>query len=269
VAIILIGTNLSKYIETSLKSWDILLIQVESLKVPAIISLVRILVIEDEKKVAEFIRRGLREEGYAVDIAHDGNEGLYMAMNAEYDLILLDVMLPRMDGFDVCTRVRSEGLHVPILMLTAKDGVRYKVKGLDAGADDYLTKPFAFEELLARIRALVRKRYQHKDTLLKVGDLVLDIVSHRVIRGEREIKLTTKEYALLEYLMLNPGAVITRTMISEHVWDINFDTFTNVIDVYISYLRKKIDRDSEIKLIHTIKGRGYIIAEGNPEGHEQ
>ncbi|HPI93350.1 MAG TPA: response regulator transcription factor [Deltaproteobacteria bacterium] len=225
----------------------------------------RILVIEDEKKVAEFIRRGLREEGYAVDLARDGDEGLDMAEGAEYDLVLLDIMLPKKDGFRVCEAVRSKGLDMPILMLTARDDVKDKVRGLDAGADDYLTKPFAFEELLARIRALVRKRYQRTDARLKVADLVLDPVMHRVTRNTGEIRLTAKEYALLEYLMLNAGTVVTRTMISEHVWDINFDTFTNVIDVYISYLRKKIDRDSETRLIHTIKGRGYMVKEGTPD----
>ncbi len=227
----------------------------------------RILVVEDEKKVAEFIRRGLREEGYAVDMADNGDEGLYMATGSDYDLILLDIMLPGKDGFQVCESIRSHGLDTPVLILTARDGLRDKVKGLDCGADDYLTKPFAFEELLARIRALVRKRYQRRDVRLKVADLILDPVMHRVMRGEREINLTNREYALLEYLMLNPGTVLTRTMISEHVWDIDFDTFTNVIDVYISYLRKKIDRDHDTKLIHTIKGRGYMIAEDAPELH--
>lgn len=229
----------------------------------------RILVIEDEKKVAEFIRRGLREEGYAVDVAGDGDEGLYMATGAEYDLIMLDIMLPGKDGFQVCESIRFSGLDVPVLMLTARDTVTDKVKGLDSGADDYLTKPFAFEELLARVRALIRKRYQRRDTRLRVGDLVLDPVTHKVFRGEREIKLTAKEYALLEYLMHNPHTVVTRTMISEHVWDISFDTFTNVIDVYISYLRKKIEKDHEMKLIHTIKGRGYMITDTSPECHER
>lgn len=220
---------------------------------------VRILIVEDEKKVAEFIRHGLREEGYAADVANDGEQGYFMATDNEYDLILLDVMLPRMDGVSLCRKLRGDGVEIPILMLTAKDEVRDKVKGLDAGADDYLTKPFAFEELLARIRALLRKRYAHHDTRLQIDDLVLDMINHKAHRAGKEIELTAKEYTLLEYLMRNAGTVVTRTMIAEHVWDINFDTFTNVIDVYINYLRNKIDRDHERKLIQTIRGRGYIL----------
>jgi len=219
----------------------------------------RILVIEDEKKVADFISHGLSEEGYAVDTAHDGDQGFFLATTNEYDAVLLDVMLPKMDGITLCTRLRSEENHTPILMLTAKDAVKDKVKGLDAGADDYLTKPFAFEELLARIRSLLRKKYLHQKTRYQVEDLVLDTITHTVTRADRDIPLSVKEYALLEYLMRNAGSVVTRTMIAEHVWDINFDTFTNVIDVYISYLRNKIDRDHEIKLIHTIRGRGYVL----------
>lgn len=219
----------------------------------------RILIIEDEKKVAEFVRHGLKEEGYAVDVAFDGEQGYFMAADNEYDLILLDLMLPKMDGISLCTKIRGDGLEMPVLMLTAKDEVRDKVRGLDAGADDYLAKPFAFEELLARIRALLRKTYAHPATRLQVEDLVLDMINHKVFRGGLEIELTTKEYALLEYLMRNAGTVVTRAMIAEHVWDINFDTFTNVIDVYINYLRNKIDRDHETKLIHTIRGRGYIL----------
>lgn len=228
----------------------------------------RVLLVEDEKKVAEFIRRGLKEEGYAVDVTRDGDEGLAMARETDYDLIILDIMLPGRDGFCVCEHVRSLGIETPILMLTARDDVKDKVRGLDAGADDYLTKPFAFEELLARIRALVRKRYRQAHTRLKVADLVLDRVSHRVTRGDREIELTPKEFALLEYLMMNAGSVVTRTMIAEHVWNLDFDTFTNVIDVYISYLRRKIDKDHDKKLIHTIKGRGYMLglSEGPTEG---
>jgi heavy metal response regulator len=236
-------------------------IRVESGALPYIMRRMRILVVEDERKVAEFIRKGLKEEGYAVDVVNDGAEGLYMAQSSEYDLILLDIMLPAMDGLQLCRAVRSSGSDVPILMLTARDSVKDKVKGLDTGADDYLTKPFAFEELLARIRALIRKRYQRQDLRLRVADLVLDPVSHKVTRGSREIVLTAREYALLEYLMLHAGSVVTRTMISEHVWDINFESFTNVIDVYISYLRRKIDKDHDEKLIHTVKGRGYMIGE--------
>jgi heavy metal response regulator len=219
----------------------------------------RVLVIEDEKKVVDFISNGLAEEGYAVDVAHDGDQGYFLATTNEYDAILLDIMLPKMDGFTLCTKMRSEDNHTPILMLTAKDAIKDKVRGLDAGADDYLTKPFAFEELLARIRSLLRKKSLQQKTRFQVDNLVLDTITHIVSRGEREIQLSVKEYALLEYLMRNTGSVVTRTMIAEHVWDINFDTFTNVIDVYISYLRNKIDRGHETKLIHTVRGRGYVL----------
>jgi len=219
----------------------------------------RVLVIEDEKKVADFISNGLAEEGYAVDVAHDGDQGYFLATTNEYDAILLDIMLPKMDGFTLCTKLRAEDNHTPILMLTAKDAIKDKVRGLDAGADDYLTKPFAFEELLARIRSLLRKKSLQQKTRFQVDNLVLDTITHIVSRGEREIQLSVKEYALLEYLMRNIGSVVTRTMIAEHVWDINFDTFTNVIDVYISYLRNKIDRGHETKLIHTVRGRGYVL----------
>lgn len=219
----------------------------------------RILVIEDEKKVAEFICSGLAEEGYAADIAHDGDDGYFLATTNEYDAILLDLMLPKMDGVTLCTQLRSENVLTPIIMLTAKDEVKDKVKGLDAGADDYLTKPFAFEELLARIRSLLRKKYQHQGMKYQVDDLILDAVTHTVTRSGKVIELSVKEYALLEYLMRNTGSVVTRVMIAEHVWDINFDTFTNVIDVYISYLRNKIDKGRAVKLIHTVRGRGYVL----------
>ena len=219
----------------------------------------RVLIIEDEKKVADFISNGLAEEGYAVDVAHDGDQGYFLATTNEYDAILLDIMLPKMEGFTLCTKMRAEENHTPILMLTAKDAIKDKVRGLDAGADDYLTKPFAFEELLARIRSLLRKKSLQQKTRFQVDNLVLDTITHIVSRGEREIQLSVKEYALLEYLMRNIGSVVTRTMIAEHVWDINFDTFTNVIDVYISYLRNKIDRGHETKLIHTVRGRGYVL----------
>lgn len=219
----------------------------------------RILVIEDEKKVADFIKRGLKEEGYAVDVALDGEEGYFQAKEISYDLILLDLMLPKLDGLSLCRKLRQENIQTPLIMLTAKDSVTDKVTGLDSGADDYLTKPFSFEELLARIRAVLRKGNSQQPTQLQVADLVLDLVTHKVHRNGEEIILTAKEYALLEYFMRNAGAVITRTMISEHVWDINFDTFTNVIDVYVNYLRNKIDKGHNTKLIHTIRGRGYIL----------
>ena len=220
----------------------------------------RILVIEDEKKISDFIKRGLKEEGFAVDTSQDGENGLFLAKTNNYDLILLDLMLPKLNGITVCKKLREEKISSPIIMLTAKDAVKDKVTGLDAGADDYLTKPFAFEELLARVRAILRKKTEQKQaTKLQVGDLLLDLTTHKVTRAGKEIELTTKEFSLLEYLMRNAGSVVTRTMISEHVWDIDFDTFTNVIDVYINYLRNKIDADSKKKLIQTIRGRGYIL----------
>jgi heavy metal response regulator len=219
----------------------------------------RILVIEDEVKIAQFIKRGLKEEGYAVDIAGDGEEGHFMLSSNEYDAIILDLMLPKIDGLTLCRTLRKDGNQTPIIMLTAKDTVKDKVKGLDSGADDYLPKPFAFEELLARVRVVLRKKDSRVQTQLKVEDLSLDLLTHKVTRGDREIELTVKEYALLEYLMRNAGNIVTRTMISEHVWDINFDTFTNVIDVYINYLRNKVDSGFENKMIHTVRGKGYLL----------
>jgi heavy metal response regulator len=219
----------------------------------------RILVIEDEKKIADFIKRGLKEEGYAVDSAYDGEQGLFLAKTNEYDLILLDLMLPKMDGQSLFKELRKGKIFSPVIMLTAKDAVKDKVAGLDLGADDYMTKPFAFEELLARMRAVLRNREGADSKTLEVEDLVLDLSTHKATRSGKEIILTAKEYALLEYLMRNAGAIVTRTMISEHVWDINFDTFTNVIDVYINYLRNKIDTGHKKKLIHTVRGRGYVL----------
>jgi len=219
----------------------------------------RILIIEDEKKVAGFLKNGLKEEGYAVDNAFDGQTGFDMAVENEYDIIILDLMLPGLDGITLCKKLREEGNHTPILMLTAREAVKDRVIGLDAGADDYMTKPFAFEELLARVRVILRKRPITQELKLEIGDLILDLITHKVKRGGDEIELTTKEYALLEFLMRNAGTIVTRTMIAEHVWDINFETFTNVIDVYINYLRNKIDRDHDEKLIHTVRGRGYVL----------
>jgi len=219
----------------------------------------RILVIEDEVKIAQFIKRGLKEEGYAVDVAADGEEGHFLLSSNEYDAIILDLMLPKIDGLTLCRTLRKEGNQIPIIMLTAKDTVKDKVKGLDSGADDYLPKPFAFEELLARVRVVLRKKDSRVQTQLKVDELVLDLLTHKVTRSGKEIELTVKEYALLEYLMRNAGNIVTRTMISEHVWDINFDTFTNVIDVYINYLRNKIDSGFTDKMIHTVRGKGYLL----------
>jgi len=218
----------------------------------------RILVIEDERKIASFIKRGLREEGYTVDTAFDGEEGYRLTGENEYALIILDIMLPKQDGIALCRQLRNDGIESPVLMLTAKDSVQDKVRGLDSGADDYLTKPFAFEELLARLRALLRKGAKRAASL-QVGDLALDAAAHRVTRSGREIVLTMKEYALLAYLMRNAGTVVTRTMIAENIWELDFDTGTNIIDVYINYLRNKIDSGHEKKLIHTVRGRGYMI----------
>jgi heavy metal response regulator len=219
----------------------------------------RILVIEDEKKVASFIKKGLEEEHYAVDTAYDGETGLYMADVNEYDLVVLDLMIPKIEGLEVLKRIRSNKNNVPVLVLTAKDTVEDIVKGLDFGCDDYLTKPFNFMVFLARIRALLRREKIEKEPLLKIADLTLSPVTHKVTRRGKEIELTSKEYALLEYFMRNPDKVLTRTMISEHVWDYHFDSLTNVIDVYVNYLRRKIDKDFEPKLIQTIRGVGYIM----------
>lgn len=217
--------------------------------------------VEDQHKIAEFIRRGLKEEGYSVDVAYDGEQGYHLARINDYDLIILDLVLPKIDGLTLCRQLRQEQYTGPILILTVKDSVKDKVTGLDAGANDYLTKPFAFEELLARCRALLRTFGTPEPTKLKVADLEFDLLSRRVTRAGREINLTLKESSLLEYLMRNAGKVVTRTMIAEHVWDINFESFTNVIDVYINRLRQKIDRGFEHPLIHTVRGRGYMLKE--------
>ncbi len=219
----------------------------------------RLLIVEDEKKVAGFIKKGLEEETYAVDVAYDGEEGFHLAELNQYDMIILDLMLPKMDGLEVLTRLRDKKVNTPILLLTAKDAVEDKVTGLNKGADDYLTKPFAFSELLARVRSLLRRGQAETKTELKVSDLSLDMVSHKVNRNGEEIELTGKEYSLLEYFMRNEGKVLTRTMIAEHVWDYNFDTFTNVIDVYVNHLRKKIDKKYPVKLLHTLRGIGYVM----------
>lgn len=219
----------------------------------------RVLVVEDERKIASFIKKGLKEEHYAVDVAYDGEEGFLMAQTADYDAIVLDIMLPRKSGIDLCIELRRRRIYTPILMLTARDTVEDKVNGLNAGADDYLTKPFAFEEFLARVRALLRRDSFVRDTKLQIGDLVLDTTTHEVYRGGKAIDLTSKEYSLLEYLMCHAGQVLTRTQIAEHIWNYDFDCESNVIDVYIRYLRKKIDEGYQQKLIHTVRGTGYRI----------
>ncbi len=221
----------------------------------------RILVVEDEKKVLSFIKRGLEEEKYSVETAMDGEEGLKMALDTPYDLIVLDWMLPKKDGLTMVKELRAKKTATPVLMLTAKDSVEDIVAGLDSGSDDYLTKPFAFAELLARVRALLRRIEQDRGAEIRFADLRLDPVTHKVWRKDKEIGLTAKEYCLLEYFMRNPNKVVTRTMIADHVWDYTFDSFTNIIDVYVNYLRKKIDRGAEKKLIHTVRGVGYIFKE--------
>jgi len=219
----------------------------------------RVLVAEDARPMAEALAKGLREQGYAVDIAFDGETALIQAEINQYDAIVLDVMLPRRDGFAICRALRAQGAKMPVLMLTARDSVEDRVTGLDAGADDYLIKPFAFKELLARLRALLRRHGDPRPPQLRVADLMLDTASREVRRGRRAIRLTTKEYALLEFLMLHAGEVVSRESISEHVWDESFDPFSNLIEVYIQRLRKKIDEGEAVKLIQTRRGAGYIL----------
>jgi DNA-binding response OmpR family regulator len=219
----------------------------------------RVLVIEDEAKVASFIKRALEEESYAVDLAADGQQGLDLALAGTYDLIVIDLMLPTLPGLEVLKRIRREKVAAPVLILTAQSQVDQKVKGLDAGADDYLTKPFAIDELLARVRALLRRGTTDTPGVLQVDDLILNPATREVTRNGQRIELTLKEYGLLEYFMRHAGRVLTRPMISEHVWNQDFDTFTNVIDVYVNYLRNKIDRGRSRKLIHTIRGSGYML----------
>ncbi|MCD4688142.1 MAG: response regulator transcription factor [Desulfuromonadaceae bacterium] len=222
----------------------------------------RVLVVEDEKKVASFIKRGLEEESFTVDVAYDGEEGFDMAANNPYDVILMDLMLPKKDGLSVIRELRERDIVTPVLCLTAKDAVEDIVEGLETGSDDYLTKPFAFGELLARVKALLRRTSKDRGAEIYFADLRLDPVSHKVWRSDKEIDLTAKEYGLLEYFMRNPNEVLTRAMIAEHVWDYTFDSFTNIIDVYVNYLRKKVDRDYDTKLIHTVRGVGYVLKEG-------
>jgi DNA-binding response OmpR family regulator len=221
---------------------------------------VRILVVEDDRKVARFVRQGLCEEGHAVEIAADGVEALdFVLTEPAYDLIILDVMLPGQDGFGVLKTLRAHKVAAPVLILTARDSVPDRVAGLDLGADDYLTKPFAFEEFLARVRALLRRRDVVRAPILTIDNLIVDPATRRVTRGERRIDLTARQYALLEYFLRNIGRVLSRQMIAQHVWGLGFDAESNVIDVYVGYLRRKIDRDRERRLLHTVRGAGYVL----------
>ncbi len=219
----------------------------------------RILVVEDEPRMANVIAKGLREQSYAVDVAPDGINGLYQASINDYDVIVLDVLLPHRDGYEVCRELRQRGNTTPVLMLTARATVDDRITGFDAGADDYLTKPFSFRELLARIRALLRRDSQLRPDVLEIADLVVDSASHRVARANKEVQLTAKEYALLEYLARRRGQLVSRAEIAAHVWDDSFDPFSNTIEVYMNRLRKKIDGDHATKLLHTRRGEGYIL----------
>ena len=219
----------------------------------------RILVVEDEHRLATVLAQGLTEQGYAVDLAHDGEAGLGLAELEPYDLLVLDVMLPGLDGYTLCRRLRARGRHMPVLLLTARDAVDDRVTGLDSGADDYLTKPFAFRELLARIRALLRRDGRSREAVLRAGDLTLNPATREVRRGGRAIELTSKEYGVLEYLLHHPNRVLTRTQIAEHVWDYDFVAMSNVIDVYIRSLRRKLGDDDGPRLLHTVRGAGYQL----------
>lgn len=229
----------------------------------------RILVIEDERKVASFIKRGLEEERYIVELAADGQMGIDMAIANHFDAIVLDVMLPKKDGFAVLSEIRAARKTTPVIMLTARAGMNDRVTGLDLGADDYLAKPFHFEELAARLRSILRRSSTEKSTQLIIGDLTLDTVSHVAYRWEKEIELTTKEYALLEYLMRNKGRIVSRSMITQQVWKHNFDTESNIIDVYIKRLRAKIERPGSPRLLNSIRGVGYRMKEPDPDDPQQ
>ncbi|MBI5286965.1 MAG: response regulator transcription factor [Deltaproteobacteria bacterium] len=219
----------------------------------------RIILIEDEESLSHIIKKGLEENGYSVDVSYDGEEGLYMAENYQANVIVLDIALPKLDGLSLLTRIRKKGIKTPVLLLTARDTISDKIKGLDTGADDYLTKPFAFEELLARIRSLLRRASEVKEAIIKIADLEINTANHEVKRAGKHIQLSATEYALLEYMAYNGDTVITRTQITEHIYDENFNMDSNIVDVYINYLRQKIDRGFKKRLIHTIRGVGYML----------
>lgn len=222
----------------------------------------RILLVEDEKRLSHYIKKGLEEQGYAVDQTYDGEEGLYLAKEEAYDVIILDVMLPKMNGMDVCRNLRKDNRNMPVIMLTARSETEDKIEGLDCGADDYLTKPFVFDELRARIHAVLRRSYKQASNSLSVADLEVDPSKHTAKRGGREIKLTPKEFSILELLLLKKNSVVTRTQITEHVWDYNFESMSNVVDVFMAALRRKVDKGYKTKLIQTVHGVGYLISDG-------
>lgn len=224
-------------------------------------AIMRILIVEDEQKLAGILKQGLEENSFAVEISHDGEEGLYMALNFPFDAVILDIMLPKMDGLEVLSRLREQGISTPVLMLTARGDIEDRVKGLNTGADDYLPKPFDLSELLARLRSVIRRNKGRASSLITVKDLDVDMNSRTVKRAGTQIELSATEYRILEYLLLNRDRVVSRTELIEHVYDTNYDLDSNVIDVYINYLRKKIDRGFDNQLIHTVRGAGYILKE--------
>jgi DNA-binding response OmpR family regulator len=226
----------------------------------------RILVVEDDKKVASFLERGLREDGYAVDVAHDGKEGALQAHVHDYDLQILDLMLPGKTGYEILSELRRERSEIPVLLLTARDATEDVVRGLDAGADDYLTKPFSFDVLLARVRALVRRGGARRSERLRYDDVEMDRIQHTARRGSRDLKLTAKEFQLLEFFLLHPDEVVKRTRLLEKVWDLHFDPMSNVVDVHVAKLRKKLTSGGEGALIHTVRGVGYLLSTEDPGG---
>lgn len=219
----------------------------------------RVLVIEDEKQLLKIIGERLKEEGYVADLVKDGMEGLHFAESVDYDCIILDIMLPTIDGFSILRKLRARKINTPILILTAKDTIKDKVNGLDSGADDYITKPFSFEELIARVRAMLRRKSDEKETVLFISDLTLNLITREVFRGNHLIELTSKEFAILEYFLRNKGRVLTKSQIANHVWNYEFEYKSNIVEVYVRYLRKKLEDNFENKLIHTISGAGYVI----------
>ncbi len=221
----------------------------------------RILVVEDENKTAAYLKKGLSESGFVVDVVEQGEDGLHLARTGDYDLVILDVMLPKQDGWSVLNEMRRSGKQTPVLFVTARDSIQDRVKGLELGADDYLVKPFAFSELLARVRSILRRGPARQPEMLRIADLEIDLLRHRALRGGKRIDLTAKEFALLSFLVQRAGEVLSRTLIAEHVWDMNFDSDTNVVDVAVRRLRSKVDDPFARKLIHTVRGMGYVLEE--------